>query len=394
MERIVIVGASLAGVRAAETLRREGFGGELTIVGRESHYPPHDRPPLSKEILSGEWDLDRGRLRVEDIDARLRLGVSAAALDLGVRAVELSDGSEAPFDGLLIATGAMPRMIPIPGTSLDGVHVLRTFEDAVALRAALEQGPRVTVIGGGFIGVEVAAACRARGLDVTLVENLSAPLLRAIGPELGEWAADLHRRSGVDLRLGVGVAGVLGGGAVTGAALADGTEVPADVVVVAVGVAPETGWLEGSGIELDDGVVCDATCHALGAPDVVAAGDVCRWRNPLFDRVMRIEHWANAVEQGEAAARSLLKGPERAEPFASVPYFWSNQYGTKLQYVGVGGTFAGAVEGEVGDERFVAAFEDEGRLVGALCVNAAARVVKYRRLIGEGATVASLSEGS
>jgi NADPH-dependent 2,4-dienoyl-CoA reductase/sulfur reductase-like enzyme len=388
MDEIVIVGASLAGVRAAEALRRGGHTGGITLVGREEHFPPYDRPPLSKEILSGEWATDRGRLRVDEhLDATLRLGTEATGLALAERSLLLSDGDAVAFDGVVIATGATPRTLRGIDSSLAGIFVLRTLEEAIALRTALDERPRVAVIGAGFIGAEVAAVCRGRGLAVTVFEPLAYPMERALGAEIGGWAAQLHRAQGVDLRLGTGVSGVIGTDRVEGVVTADGTEVPADVVVVAVGVAPEVGWLEGSGLAIENGVVCDSRCRALGAngvavEGVVAAGDVARWWNPTFGQQMRVEHWANAVEQGEAAAATLLGGDE-AEEFTSIPYFWSIQYSQKIQFVGIGGEFSGVVEGGIDEERFVATYELEGRLVGALCVNAPARLARYRKLIAE-----------
>jgi NADPH-dependent 2,4-dienoyl-CoA reductase/sulfur reductase-like enzyme len=392
MRQGVIVGASLAGVRAAEALRRHGHDGPITLVGRETHFPPYDRPPLTKELLSGEWDLDRGRLRVaDDLDLTLRLGTAATSLDLGSRLVGLSDGSELAFDGLVIATGASPRMLAGIDPTLPGVFVIRTVDDCVALREALAVGPRVSVIGAGFIGAEAASTCRDRGLEVSVYEPMQFPMERAIGPVIGEWAAQMIAAAGVDLHLGTAVAGLRGEGKVEAIVLADGREVATDLVIVAVGVAPEVGWLEGSGLVLDNGVVCDETLRCVDATGVVAAGDVARWPNPAFGRMMRVEHWSNAVEQADAAARTLLAEPGAAEPFASIPYFWSNQFGTRIQFVGVPGEFAGVAEGALDAPKFVATFEEDGRLVGALCVNSPARMPRYRRAIESGTTVASLA---
>jgi NADPH-dependent 2,4-dienoyl-CoA reductase/sulfur reductase-like enzyme len=391
MERIVVVGASLAGVRAAETFRRSGFTGGLTIVGRETHYPPYDRPPLSKEILKGEWEPERARLKVDkELKANLVLGTSAVRLDLAAHALELTDGDPLVFDGLLIATGATPRSLPSFDRPLAGVHVLRTMDESIALRDELTKRPRVVVIGAGWIGLEVAATCRERGLDVTVVEFLSWPVARSFGQETGEWLATMHRAQGVELRFETAVAGIVGDDHVTGVLLGDGETLAADLVVIAIGVAPETGWLEDSGLVLENGILLDETCRAIGAPDVVAAGDVARWHNPVFDLDMRVEHWANAVEQGAAAAETLLRGPAEAQPFRSVPYFWSHQYGTRIQYVGIAGEFARVIEGSIDENRFVSVFADGERLVGALCVNWPARMVRYKRVIDAGVSVASL----
>lgn len=388
LEAIVIVGASLAGVRAAETLRAEGFGGSLTIVGDETH-APYDRPPLSKQVLRGEWDAERVALPAAANDALAitwERGVAAVGLDLGARRVALADGRTLGFDGLVLACGAAPRMIP--GTDgLDGVHALRTIDDALAVRDALDAGAtRVVVVGAGFIGAEVAASCRERGVAVTMVEPLPAPLARVLGAEMGAVVADVHRDHGVDLRVDTGVAAISAGqtGAPLDVALTDGTTVEADLVVVGIGVIPNTGWLEGSGLELDDGIVCDET--TLAAPGVVACGDVARWPNPLYDEVMRVEHWEHALDMGAHAARRLLAGDGAGEPFAPVPFFWSDQYDRKVQLAGrVRPTDEIAVvAGSLAERRFCALYGRDGRVVGALTMNMPARVIRYRRQIAEG----------
>ncbi|HEY5274744.1 MAG TPA: FAD-dependent oxidoreductase [Acidimicrobiales bacterium] len=383
LNEIVVVGASLGGLRAVEAIRREGFSGAVTLVGDEEHFPPYDRPPLSKEVLMGRWEPERARLRMEEnLEVDLQLGTRAERLDLERHEIILADGASRHFDGLVIATGATPRTMSIIDPSLRGVFMLRTLADSLALRDGLAAASKVVVIGGGWIGGEVAAACRSLDLDVTVIEALTAPMMRSLGPDLGMWAAGLHRAHGVDVRLGIGVEAVVADGDnIAGVKLADGTEFPCDVLVVAVGAAPVIDWLEGSGLVINDGVVCAATGLALGTENVVAVGDVARWYNPLFDRELRVEHWANAVEQADWAAKTLVHGAESAEPFSAVPYFWSDQYGKKIQYVGVAGEFAGVVEGGLDEERFVAIFTSGEQLVGALCVNAAARMIRYRRLI-------------
>jgi 3-phenylpropionate/trans-cinnamate dioxygenase ferredoxin reductase component len=269
------------------------------------------------------------------------------------------------------------------------VFVLRTVDDAVALRAALDGRPRrVVVVGAGFIGGEVAATARQRGLDVTLIEAAPAPLARVLDADAGLAVAELHRAHGVDVRLGVGVAGLVGDGRVEGVALADGTTVEADVVVVGIGVEPCTDWLVGSGLALDDGVVCDETC--LAAPGVVAAGDVCRWpHRRLGGRLLRVEQWDNAVEQGGYVARRLLAGAagEQIEPFEPVPWFWSDQYDRKIQLAGVPGPQRAVVHGSLAEQRFVQLYGDRDRLVGVLAWNRPRHAVQGRQLIADGASV-------
>jgi len=387
---IVVVGASLAGLRAAETLRREGYDGRLVLVGAEYHLP-YDRPPLSKELLAGEWEPDQIALRkqpYDDLDLDLRLGRRATHLDVANGVIELDDGAESfGFDGLVVATGSRPRTLP--GTpALDGIFVLRTVDDCLAIRARLDAHPRVVVIGAGFIGSEVAATCRGRGLDVTVLEMLATPLERAVGPVVGDACGRLHRDHGVDLRCSVKVAGFEGVDRVERVRLADGSTVNADLVVVGVGAVPETRWLNDSGLDLDDGVMCDETC--LAAPGIVAAGDVARWPNPLFDgERMRVEHWTNATEQGVAAARRLLvEDAASAEPFAPVPFVWSDQYDVKIQVVGSirGDDEVTVADGSLHEHRFVALFGRGGRLVGALGFSRPRLVMRYRKLIAERAS--------
>ena len=382
LERIAVVGASLAGLRAAESLRRLGYGGALVLVGAEKHLP-YDRPPLSKELLQGRWEVDRIGLRrqpYEELELDLRLGVRATALDLAARELVLGDGVREPYDALVLATGASPRRLR-GQPDLPGVHLLRTLDDALALRAALEARPRVLVVGAGFIGAEVAASCRARGLQVTLVEPLPVPLARGLGEAMGRVCAELHRDQGVDLRCGVGVSGFQGHQRIERVTLSDGSSVEADLVVVGIGAAPETGWLEGSGLRLDDGVVCDAFCAA--APGVFAAGDVARWHNPLFGEEMRVEYWSNAVEQGSYVAERLAGTDLGAQPFAPVPFFWSDQYGVKIQFAGRmrPDDEVRLVAGSLAERKFTALYGRAGRLSGVLAWSRPRDLAKYRRLI-------------
>ncbi len=373
-------------MRAAETLREAGHDGPVTIVGAEPHRP-YDRPPLSKQILTGKASAEDIGLRVsDDLDAEWRLGTRATGLDLDRSRVRLAGDDEVPFDLLVIATGAHPRVLPgaEPGP---GVHYLRTIDDAVALRDDLARTERVVVIGAGFIGLEVAASARQRGLEVTVVEVLPVPLERAIGAEMGAAIAAAHGRHGVDVLLGTGFDGLVGTGRVEGVRLAGGGVLPADLVVIGIGVAPATGWLEGSGVDLGDGVLCDSRLRVrVGGrwrTDVVAAGDVARWTHPGYGEAVRIEHWTNAVDQGEAAARTLLEG-EGAEEYAPTPYFWSDQYGIKLQFVGETrpGDEVMILEGDPTDDRFLAAYGRAGRLVAALGMRRPARVMALQQLIG------------
>lgn len=381
--RALIVGASLAGMHAARTLRREGFEGSLTIIGAEAHRP-YDRPPLSKQVLGETWNLDRINL-AEDADDGLAiewvLGAKATGLDARAQRVSLSDGSQLGYDGLVIATGATPRRLPGTG-HLAGIHVLRSYDDAIALRSELDATPeRVVIVGSGFVGAEVAAACRRRGIAVTLLEALPEPFARVLGSDVGLACTTLHRDRGVSVRGGVAVAGFEGGDRVTAVVLDTGERIVADVVVVGVGVVPETSWLEGSGLDLTNGVLCDETC--LAAPGIVAAGDVARWPNPRFGRVGRVEHWDNAIRQGEHAARTLLGS---TVPFDPVPWFWSDQYDRKIQLAGdpAGHDQVQVLEDFSAEQRLVALYRRGDRLTAVAAINRPRRLLEFRRLIQDG----------
>ncbi|PTA47675.1 NAD(P)/FAD-dependent oxidoreductase [Micromonospora sp. RP3T] len=362
MNRIVVVGASAAGLAAAETLRREGFTGPLTLIGEEID-PPYDRPPLSKQILASRWEPERLYLRTEAhlaaLAVELRLGARATGLDLASRRIRLAGGAEVPYDGLIIATGVRPRRLPGPPA-----HVLRTVGDALDLRRRLGPGRRLAVVGAGFLGAEVAAVARGLGCEVVLLEPAPVPLAHAVGEAVGGVLADAHRERGVDVRTGVVVAGVAEEG---GVRLAGGGRVAADEVLVAVGSLPNTEWLDGSGLTLADGLVCDR--YSAAAPGVYGAGDVARWHNPLFGVGMRIEHRTNAAEQGMAAARNLLR-PQARRPFAPVPYFWSEQYDLRIHAFGYlrGHDAVEIVDGDLAARRFLAVYRRQGRVVGALTV--------------------------
>ncbi|MGI8678766.1 MAG: NAD(P)/FAD-dependent oxidoreductase [Jatrophihabitans sp.] len=391
--KLVVVGASLAGLRAVEAARAQDEHCSITLVGAEP-YVPYDRPPLSKGLLSVDAVRTDSELRSEaslrdDLRIDLRLGTPASSLDTDAGTVTVGDERIA-YDKLIIATGSAPRKLPGPD-SLGGVHVLRSIDDSRAIRAALDNGARTVVVGAGFIGSEIASAARARGLAVTVIEALPTPLARAVGTRPGAACAALHSANGTTLHCDRAVESIEGDGRVERVRLADGTVLAADLVVVGVGATPNTGWLVGSGLEIEDGIACDAYLRT-SAPDVYAAGDIARWHNVLFDRVMRIEHWTNAAEQGNRAARNALD-PEHAEPYAAVPYFWSDWYGSRIQFVGVpNDDEVEVVAGTLGSDRFVALYREGERLTGVLALNAQRHVMRYRTLINEGAGFADAIE--
>ena len=400
----VIVGASLAGINAARTLRLQGHTGSIIVVDADSERP-YDRPPLSKQMLTGEWEPEKILLPAgkEDLDLEFRLGVRAKAVDLAARQITLegADGTVAntAFDSLIIASGASARRLP-DTAGIAGVHVVRTLADSLALRAELEAGPsRVVVIGAGFIGAEVASSCRKRGIEVTLVEAMPLPLERILGAEMGRVCAQVHIENGVDLRLGTGVLQleteiVDGVEKVVGVALTDGTSVATEVVVVGIGVTLNVDWLEGSGLTLDDGVVCDNTL--LAAPGVVAAGDIARYPSARFGRMLRVEHWETAIAGGEAAARRLLAEASGETPvvFDPIPWFWSDQYDRKIQLAGrpMPTDTCVVVHGSTDEFRFVALYGDGDRLTGVLGMNRPRHVVQLRALFEEGASFSDACE--
>jgi 3-phenylpropionate/trans-cinnamate dioxygenase ferredoxin reductase component len=379
MQRLVVVGASLAGLRAAQAARKAGFDGDLVMVGEERHLP-YTRPPLSKELLAGEHTVDRVQLPCDELGLDWRLGAPAAHLDRQRRRVVLSDGGEVGYDRLILATGARPRRWPGPGAELKGVHVLRGLDDALALRKAFDERPRVVIVGAGFIGCEVAQTGRKEGLDVTLIDIATTPML-PLGPELGAWCAGLHRDHGVDVRLGTGVAGLIGETRVTAVELADGERVPADLVVVGLGAVPNTEWLAGSGLTAQSGLACESTLTAIGDPDILGAGDIVAWPHPLADgEAIRIEHWTVAAEQGQLAGRNALVEPGERKAYVSPPYFWSDQYDVKIQSLGLPGRADGIelLESTPDGSRRVYGGARDGRLVGIIAINAARRLGSYR----------------
>jgi NADPH-dependent 2,4-dienoyl-CoA reductase/sulfur reductase-like enzyme len=385
LRRVVVVGASLAGLRAAEALRDEGFDGTLTILGAESHRP-YDRPPLSKGVLVGEATMDELLLRVpEDLQAEWLLGDPATALDVGARIVRTQSGEPIPFDGLVLATGSVPRRLAALDPERDGVFELRTLDDALALHKALRRASRLIIVGSGFIGVEVASSARRLGVEVEMVA-LDPPLALA-GAVISDVCGAMLLDHGVGLHIGRSVRGITGSANIEGVVLDDGTPIAGEMIVVAVGARPFTDWLEGSGLVLEDGVVCDASLAAAGAERIVAAGDVARWATRLLGgATLRIEHWTNAVEQGGAAARTLLHGSTPDTVFTSVPSFWSDHLGTRVQSVGLPllGDRVEIVAGSLDERQFVAASYRGDALVGATTYGMARALVPYRAALARG----------
>jgi 3-phenylpropionate/trans-cinnamate dioxygenase ferredoxin reductase subunit len=330
----LIVGASLGGAKAAEALRAAGFEGPVTLIGAESELP-YERPPLSKGYLQGKAEREtiyvHPRDWYADAGIDLRLGVRVTSIDPAAHEVTLADGSRAGYAKLLLTTGSAPRRLPVPGADLDGVHYLRTVGDCDRLKGVLSDASRIAVIGAGWIGLEVAAAARDAGVDVTVLEAAELPLLRALGPEVGEVFATLHRDHGVDLRLSVQVAEITGaGGRAAGVRLADGSQIPADAVVVGVGITPNTELAQAAGLAVDNGIRVDAQLRS-SHPDIYAAGDVAHAFHPLWDRHIRLEHWANALHQPPAAAQAMI-GLDVS--YDRVPYFYTDQYDLGMEYSG------------------------------------------------------------
>ena len=388
----VIVGASLAGLRAAQAVRKGGHEGDLVVVGDERR-GPYTRPPLSKELLAGDHEPEQCDFDHAVVEAQWRFGEPATALDTSARRVTLASGDELEYGRLIVATGAAAREWSGPGAGLSGVHTLRDVDDALALREAIGEGTRLVVVGAGFIGCEVAATARRRGARVTLVDVAPRPIA-PVGAEAGQRCADLHADHGVELRLGCGIAGFAGDGRLEAVELTDGTSVPADAAVVALGAVPNTGWLEGSGLTMErGGVLCDATLTAVGAPDVLCAGDVTSWPHPLAGGdVVRVEHWTNAAEQGAAAGRNALLEPAERVPYEAVPYFWTDQYDVKLQAAGFPALADEVHLLEREGDRFVAVGEHDGHAVSAVAWNAPRRLMLYRRALAGAPTVDDLRE--
>ena len=371
-KRILIVGAGLAGASAAAALRDNGYDGEVTVLGAEPHRP-YELPPLSKKVLLGEsdepdWVRDADFWSGHDID--LRTGTSATRIELGARVAHDARGGRHEYDRLLLATGSHPRTLPVAGVDLPGVYTLRTLDDALALRAAFAGAPRVVVIGTGWIGTEAAAAARHHGADVTMVDVAPGPLW-TLGPEISRVFADLHTEHGVRWRLGTGIDRVAGGpSGVTGVRLADGTELPADVVLVAVGAAPRVGLAHAAGVDLadDGGVAVDAALRTSAA-GVFAAGDIAAQWHPRYERRVRVEHWANAKNQGAHVAANLLGAHE---PYVRTPYFFTDQYDLGCEYRGIADPSGDelVVRGDLATREFTAFWLRDGTVAAAMNVNA------------------------
>jgi NADPH-dependent 2,4-dienoyl-CoA reductase/sulfur reductase-like enzyme len=381
---VVVVGSGIGGLRTVEELRRSGYAGRITLVGDEPELP-YDRPPLSKELLTGAVEPDAVFLRTRDqfdaLSVDLRLGAAARALDLGAREVLVGD-ARLHFDALVIATGARPRIIP-GFEPREGVHVLRTLADALRLRDDLVQAGHVVIIGAGFLGSEVAASARTCGCEVTIIEQAPVPLERVLGLEMGAACAQLHAANGTALVCGMTVDEIGGKGHVDYVRLSDKRLIEADVIVVGAGVLPNTVWLEGSGLELNDGVVCDATLSA-GPPGIYAIGDLARWNSEFFGEHLRVEHWTNAAEQARHVVGALLN-PDVATPFRGSGYFWSDQYGVRIEFSGRATAAEPViVAGSVGEGRFTAWYRHGDRLVGALTMDSARLARKSKLLIESG----------
>jgi NADPH-dependent 2,4-dienoyl-CoA reductase/sulfur reductase-like enzyme len=375
MAAVVIVGASVG-----------GYSGRVILVGAEDELP-YDKPPLSKQFLAGEWEADRVRL-IDADEAKahqieLRLGASAIALDLAHRRVELANGEAVGYDSLVVATGSSPRPSPWPMTSRS--HELRTLGDSRRLRSALDQKSPIVVVGAGFIGSEVAAVMHHQGHHVTIVDPLAAPIGRLLGPEVGARFAEIHRRHGVETRFGIGVAGLREeSGGNTQVELSDGETLQAGAVVIGIGVAPNTSWLESSGLAVDDGVLCGSDCRAADTDGVFAVGDVARWYHADHEEHVRVEHWTNAVEQATTVAHNIIH-PDTPRDYRPVEYVWSDQYDWKIQIAGrpsVCERFEIIGDADVDPPRFAVVYRTtDGSIGGAASVNWARAMVSARRLL-------------
>jgi 3-phenylpropionate/trans-cinnamate dioxygenase ferredoxin reductase component len=382
-ETHVIVGASLAGAKAAETLREEGFDGRVVLVGSE-HERPYERPPLSKDYLRGEVDREKVYVHDENFyvehDIELRLGRTALSLDTANAQLELDDGEQLSYDRLLLATGAEPRRLSVPGAELDGVFYLRSVRDSDSLRQRLDRGGAVLVVGAGWIGAEVAVSARQRGLDVTVVEPASVPLERVLGKEIGAVYRDIHTDQGVRMLMGIGVEAFEGDGVVERVRTSDGQIIDCDLVVVGVGVQPRTTLAVQAGMAVDNGVLADEHLQT-SVPGVFAAGDVANSDHPFYGERIRVEHWANALNQGPVAARNMV-GHNVA--YDRLPYFFSDQYDVGMEYTGFARAWDRVVfRGDPATRGFVAFWLVEDCVVAGMNINVWDVTDSIKRLISE-----------
>ncbi len=381
LRRVVIVGASLAAVHAIDSLRENGYEAQIALIGAEQQLP-YDRPPLSKDALRHGPDVDKLLLKEPDWyasrDVDLHLGCVAIGLDTRSRQVCLAGGQRIDYDGLVIATGTQARRFPLLNGNAQA-NTVRTIDDAAALHAQLVARSHLVIIGAGFIGLEVAATASAMGLDVSVIEIAPTPLTRVLGDEAGRWFKDLQESHGVNLHCGNKIEHIEANGRGTNLRLRDGTVLAADVVLAGVGAAPATDWLRDSGVTLSDGVVCDSSLRTT-VPGIVAAGDIARWYNPLFGEEMRVEQWSNAIDQGRQAAIALLGG---ADVFASVPYFWSDQFNAKMRFAGRANSAEEIYVRQGSDTSVVVLFGGGGVIRGALCVNEPRQLAHYRAAIAQ-----------
>ena len=382
----VIVGAGQAGGWCAKTLRDQKFEGRIVMLGEEA-YPPYERPPLSKQLLLGQMEPDKTKFWPDESwgqwNVEFRPNCRVSRIDRTVRAVETASGERIEYDRLMVATGSRPRTLPVPGADLPGVHTLRTIPDSLAIRERIRAGARVVVVGGGWIGLEVAAAARKQGAEVTVVEALDRLCARALAPDVSGWLLGLHRGEGVEVRLKASVARFEGDGALARAVLADGSAIPCTLAVVGIGIVPNAELAAEAGLAIDNGIVVDDRGRTSD-PDIFAAGDVTNHPNAVLGRRVRLESWENAQNQGIAAARAML---DAGEPYAEVPWFWSDQFEMNIQLVGLPDKYdATAVRGAMTDNEFTVFYLAGGKLVGAAGVNTGRDVRFCRRLIQGGVT--------
>lgn len=388
MRRIAVVGASLAGAKAVAALRAEGYDGNLVMVGAESHLP-YDRPPLSKQYLDGSWPVDRltvlTQRDADELQVELELGDGAQQVDLGTRTLTLESGARLPFDGLVLATGARPIRLP-DDFNLEGVYYLRTLDDADAIREAMRTASSMVIVGAGFIGSELASAAVDKDTDVTIVDRSVLPMEPAIGSDAAAYIANLHVSHGIHLKLGVDLQHISRRGGHLILRFNDGTRITTDMVVVGVGSTPNTEWLENSGLELQNGVVCDRYCRTM-AQDVVVAGDVGRWFDVRRGRHVREEHWTNAIEQGAYVARSLLMANADADPYSALPFFWTRLYNVRIHMIGHYAPTAqtSIISGDLASDNFVEVCHEDGRITGAIAVGKTRILAQCREMVDSNA---------